>query len=40
MAGVGVAGVEVGVVVVEGVADPGEGQPVQSCSLSCACLQG
>lgn len=38
---VGVVGVEVGVVVVvEGVADPGEGQPVQSCSLSCACLQG
>lgn len=37
--GVGVAGVEVGVGVVEGVADQGEGQPVQSCSLSCACLQ-
>lgn len=30
----------VGVGVVEGVADLGEGQPVQSCSLSCACLQG
>lgn len=29
-----------GVVVVEGVADLGEGQPVQSYSLSCACLQG
>lgn len=34
----GVVGVVV--MVVEGVADPGDGQPVQSCSLSSACLQG
>lgn len=43
-AGVG-EGVEVGVVavvvvMVEAAAVLGEGQSVQSCSLSCACLQG
>lgn len=43
MVGVGVAvvvAVVVVVMVVGGVADLEEGQPVQSCSLSSACLQG